>query len=96
MTGQQLVKHCPNSIHICRAANRGVISNGLFRRHITWRAQNFHCPRDGAFTLDQSRKAEIRQVRFTFLIEKNVSRFDIAMENSMFMCVMHYTRHLCD
>ena len=52
--------------------------------------------RDTAFRFDQSGKAEIGQMRFAFCIEQNVSRFDVPMQNSVFMRVMNSARDLRD
>ena len=35
-------------------------------------------------------------MRFALCIKQNVSRFDVAMENAVFMRVMHGACHLCD
>ena len=39
--------------------------------------------------LDQSRKAEVGQMRFAFCIEQNVSRFDVAMQNAVLVRVVN-------
>src|SRR5262249_37361519 len=41
-------------------------------------------------------ETKIGQVRFAFCIQQNVSRFDVAMEDSVFMRVMNSARDLCD
>ena len=35
-------------------------------------------------------------MRFAFCIQQNVSRLDVAMQNAVFMRVMHCARHLRD
>jgi hypothetical protein len=91
-----LVKYCAKSIDICDAAHCRVVSYGLFWRHVTGRAQNFHGARHRAFCLDQPRQPEVGQVRFTFLIEQYVSRLDVAMEDAVFMRVMDGSSDLRD
>ena len=71
-------------------------TGSLFRRHVTRRAHDFQRARDRALCFDQSRKTKIGEVRFAFCIEENVSRFDVAMQNAVFMRVMHRARHLRD
>jgi hypothetical protein len=91
-----LVKHRPKTVDVSGAADCSVISHRLFRRHVTWRAQNFQCARNGAFTLDQPRKAKVGQVRFAFAIEQDVSRFDVTMKNPVLVCVMNRARDFRD
>ena len=69
MAGEQLVKHCAESVNICRAGDPRVISHRLFRGHVAGRAQNFHRARDGAFGFDEPCQPEIGEMRFAFLIE---------------------------
>src|SRR5882724_8006923 len=35
-------------------------------------------------------------MRFALLIQQNVSRLDVSMQNTMFIRVMHSAGHLCD
>src|SRR6266567_5486245 len=94
MASKQLVEHGAKSVNVRRTCELAVVSNCLFRRHVTWRAQNFQRARDGAFCLDKSRQAEVGKMRFARCIEQNVARFDVAMENAAFMRVMNGARHL--
>ena len=55
LTGEQLVEHCTDSIDICDTADSGVVSHGLFRRHVTGRAQYIQSVRDAAFGFQQAR-----------------------------------------
>ena len=96
MSCQQLIKDSANFINICLAADRRVISHCLLRRHVTGRAQHFHRPRDRALRFDQSRQTKIGQMRFTFLIEQNVSRFDVTMKDAVLVGVMNRPRYLGD
>src|SRR5437667_12718142 len=96
MASQQLVEHRAKAINIGEAADGRVITYCLFRRHVTGRAQHFHRARDGALRLDQSCQSEVREVWFTFLVEQDVSRFDVAMKNVVLMSVINGARHLCD
>ena len=93
MTSEQLVKHCAKSIDVCGAADGRVVSDSLFRRHVTGRAQDFQRARDRAFRFDQSGQSEIGQMRFAFSIEQNVSRLDVAMQNAVLVRVMNSARH---
>src|SRR5439155_27052873 len=88
LTGQQLVKYCTKAIDICGPADGCIVSHRLFRRHVTPPAQNIQSLRDAAFGFQQARSAEIRQMRLSFCIKQNVSRLNVAMENSLFMRVM--------
>ena len=91
-----MVKHCAQSINIGRASELGVISDCLFRRHVTRRAQHFHRARDGALRFDQSRQPEIGEMWFAFCVEQNVSRLDVAMQNAVLVRVMNSARQLGD
>ena len=47
-------------------------------------------------SLNQPRKTEIGEMRFAFFIEQNVSRFYVAMQNAVFVRVMHGAGYLRD
>ena len=96
MPGQQLVEDGAKSINICRVGELRIVSHCLFRRHVTGRAQHFHRARDRALSLDQSRQTKIGQMRFAFLIEQNVSRFDVTMKDAVLVRVMNRPRYLGD
>jgi hypothetical protein len=68
----------------------------LLWRHVTWRAKYIQGVRNAAVGFDQPGKPKIGQMRFAFCIEQNVSRFDVAMQNAVFMRVMHSACHLGD
>ena len=51
MASEQLVKYSAKPVNICRSADARVITDSLFRRHVTGRAQNFHGARDRALCL---------------------------------------------
>ncbi len=44
----------------------------------------------------QPRQPEISQMRFAVRIEENVARFDIAMQHTMLVRVVHRARHFRD
>src|SRR4029077_1895290 len=88
MTSEQLVKHCAQSVDIRGASDPRVISHRLFRRNVTWSAQNFHRARDGTLCFDQSRQTEVGEMRFAFCVEQNVSGFDVSMEDTVFMRIV--------
>src|SRR5206468_3367959 len=43
---------------------------------------------------DESRQAKVGKMRFALLIQQNVSRLDVSMQNAVLMGVMHDARHL--
>src|SRR5215469_16418132 len=92
MTCQQLIKNRAKTVDVCHAGDSRVVAHCLFWRHVTRRAQHFHCPRDRTFCFDKSSQTKIGQMRFAFPIEQNVPRFDITMENAVLVSVMHSTR----
>src|SRR5439155_7393351 len=96
MASEQLVKHCAESVNICRASDACVISHRLFRRHVTWSAQNFHRARDGTLCFDQPCQPEIGEMRFAFLIKQDVPRFDVSMEDAVFMRIVNGPGQLGD
>ena len=96
MTCQQLIKHRTDSIHVCDGAHSIVIPHSLLGCHVTWRAQDFHRARDRALCLDQSREAEVGEMRFTFLIQQDISRFDVAMQNAVLVRIVNGACHLGD
>ena len=49
-----------------------------------------------AFGFDQAGQTEIGQMRFAFCIQQDVSRFDVAMQNAVFMSIMDCARQLRD
>ena len=46
--------------------------------------------------LDESREAEVGQMRFAFCVEQNVSWFDVAMKNAVLVRVVNSARYLRD
>jgi len=96
MASEQLVKHSAKSIDICDAADSGVVSHRLFRRHVTRRAQNFHRARDRTLCLDQSRKTKIGEMWFALCVEQDVSGFDVSMEDTALMRIMNCPGQLGD
>src|SRR5437667_6489314 len=96
MTCEQLVKHCAESVNIGRACDRCVVAYRLFWGHVAGSAQNFHRARDSALCLHQPRKAKIGQMRFALSIKQNVSWFDVAMQDVVFMGIMNGARYLGD
>src|SRR5438094_222230 len=96
MTGQQLVKHCAKSIDISGAVESVVISHSLFRRHVTGRAKHFERARYRAFCLDQSCESEVGQMRFTFLVNQNISWLDVTMKDVVLVRVVNSPRYLGD
>ena len=89
MGGQKLVKHCAKSINIRRVADGCIVAHSLFRRHVTGRAQYFHRARDRALCLNQPRQPEVGEVRFTFLIEQDISWLDVAMKNAVLVRIVN-------
>src|SRR6266550_3657263 len=73
MAREQLVKHCAKSVHIRCTCKLGVVTHGLFWRHVARCAQNFHRARDSAFHFDEACEPEIGEMRFALLVEQNVS-----------------------
>src|SRR5438046_10640212 len=89
MTSQQLVEHRAKAVYIRRARELGVVSHGLFWRHVARRAQHFHRSRDSALRLDQSCQPVVGEMRFTFLMKQNVSLVDVTMNDAVLGCVMN-------
>ena len=52
--------------------------------------------RHRALRLDQSRQAKVGQMWFAFLVEQDVSWFDVAMKNAVLVRVMNRPRYLRD
>src|SRR6266508_4612118 len=96
LTCQQLVKYCAEPIDICGAADSRVVSHCLLWRHVTWRAQNFQRARHRALRFDKSRKTEVGEMRFALLVQQNVSRLDVAMQNPVLMRVVNGACHFGD
>src|SRR5215510_15573598 len=96
MTGKQLVKHSAKTVHICCFADGGVISYCLLGRHVTGCAQHVQGAGESTFSFYETGKSEISQVRLTVGVDKNVTRFDVAMQNAVFMRVVNGARQLGD
>src|SRR5262249_19800933 len=96
MAGKQLIKDRAQSIDVGCACDCRIVSHCLFRRHVTWCTQHFQGACHCAFSLDKSRETKVGQMRFTFLVEQNVSRFDVAMKNPTLVRVMNCARDFCD
>src|SRR5439155_16058208 len=96
MISEQLVEHRTKSINIRGIAEFCVFTGSMLRRHVTGCAQRLTRARDCAFSFDQSRQAKVGQLRFAFCIEQNIPRFNISMQNPVFVRVMHSARDLCD
>src|SRR6476661_1969811 len=96
MASEQLVKDGAKSIDICDAADSGVVSYCLFRRHVTRRAQHFQRARDRTLRLDQSRKTKIGEMWFALCVEQDVSGFDVSVENAALMRIMNCPGQLGD
>src|SRR6266540_4070467 len=73
-----------------------VVSHCLLWRHVTWRAQNFQRARHRALRFDKSRKTEVGEMRFALLVQQNVSRLDVAMQNPVLMRVVNGACHFGD
>src|SRR5437870_4748205 len=93
MAGQKLVKHCTKPVNVCRGCESCVVAGSLFRRHVAWRPQNFLRARDGALCLDQPRESEVGKMRFTFLIKQNVTRLDVALQDTALMRIVDRACH---
>src|SRR5438874_13043072 len=96
MTCEQSVKHSAKSIDVCDAADSGVVSHCLFRRHVTRRAQHLQRARDRTLCLDQSRKTKIGEMWFDLCVEQDVSGFDVSMEDTALMRIMNGPGQLGD
>src|SRR6516165_12686777 len=96
MASEQLEKYCAQSIDVCHTADSRVVSQCLLWRHVAGRAQYFESARDSALSFNQSREPEVGQMRFAFLIEKNVSRFDVAVKDAVLVCVVNGARYFGD
>src|SRR6266513_4659933 len=96
MASEQLVKHCAQPVDIRGASDTRVISHRLFRRHVTWSAQNFQRARDRTLCLDQSRKTKIGEMWFALCVEQDVSGFDVSMEDTALMRIMNCPGQLGD
>ena len=96
MAGEQLVKTAPSPYTSVALVQLGVVTNRLFRRHVTGCAHHFHRARDRTFRFDQPRQSEIGQMRFAFCIQQNVPRLDVSMQYPVLMRVMDRARQLCD
>src|SRR6266496_5481036 len=96
MASEQLVKHCAESVNICRASDSRVISHRLFRRHVTRRAQYFQRARDRTLCLGEPCQPEIGEMWFALCVEQNVSRFDVSMEDAALMRIMNGPGQLGD
>ena len=81
-TSQQVIKNRAETVHICCCSDTARIGR-LFRRHVVRRAENRQRLREIAFALQPFRKAEVAHERFAGGIEKDISRLQIAMQNSV-------------
>ena len=96
MTCHQLVKNSAKTVDICDAADCCIVPHCLLWRHVTRCPQNIQRARHRALRFHQPRQSEVSEVRFAFSIEQNVSRFNVAMQNSVLMRVMNSACHLRD
>ena len=81
-TSQQVIKNRAETVHICCCSDTARIGR-LFRRHVVRRAENRQRLGEIAFALQPFRKAKVAHVRFAGGIEKDISRLQIAMQNSV-------------
>src|SRR5262245_64528959 len=92
MTGKQLIEHRAKSVDICRAANGCVVSHRLLWRHVTRCAQHVHTAGESTFFFYETGQSEISQMRRTVGVDKNVTRFDVAMQNAVFVRTVNGAR----
>ena len=93
-TGEKLIQNRAHSIDIGRAGRgRAFRAARLFRRDVTRRAHELRRARHRALGFDQPGQAEIGQMRLAFMVEQDVSRLDVAMEDAALMRVVHAARH---
>ena len=81
-TSQQVIKNRAETVDIgCRSHAARI--GRLFRRHVVWRAEDRKSLGEIAFALQPFRKAKVAHVRFASGIEEDISRLQIAMQNSV-------------
>src|SRR4029450_4233140 len=96
MSCEKLVKHCTKPVQICCAREFCGPPGCLFRRHVTGCAQHLQCACDRALRFNQAGETKVSQMWFAFFVEKDVSRFDVSMQNAVFVRVMYSACHLRD
>src|SRR5205823_736718 len=92
---KHVIENCAEAVDVGAAGN-GARVRRLFRRHVIRRPENGEGLRKIALTLQPFRKTEIAYEWFPSRIEKHVSGFEIAMQNSMLMCERDRARKFGD
>ena len=88
MTSEQLIEDGAEPVNIGRARELRDVSGGLLGRDVTRGSQDVAGLRDRAFRFHQARQPEVGQMRFALDVEQNISRLDIAMNDSALMRVV--------
>ena len=82
LTGEHLIKNCAERVNIGCCGQLFGPTRGLLGRHVARCPENIERIRDRAFLFDQTRQSEVGQMWFAILIEQNISRLDVAMQNA--------------
>ena len=91
--GEQFVQDDAKTVDIAAAIDAVSLAPRLFRRHVRRRAQHLTLRRHGDLTGLALGQAEVHQVRHVPLVQHDVGRFDIAVDDAALVGVLQGVRH---
>ena len=88
-TGQRLVKHRAQAVHVGRGGDIPRVSTRLLGRHVGRCAQDRVRVRQRAVFLYEFGQTEVSQVRLALGIKQNVAGLEIAMQHTTLMSIVN-------
>lgn len=94
LASKQLVEDRTQAVDIRRGRQAFALTRRLFGRHIGGCAEDGGTHRQAGIILRQLGQPEIRDMRFALIVEQDIGRLQIAMENAALVGVMNSAGNL--
>src|SRR6185436_16855805 len=82
---EQVIENRAERIHIAALADRTAFGGCLLWRDVVWRTEHLAAEREFSLFLETFGQTEVGHARFVGLIDEDVRRLEIAMENTAFV-----------
>ena len=86
--GEQLVQHDPEAPHVAAGIHAGVGADGLLGTHVGRRSQHLAFGRHRGVAAIALGHAEVHQARHLLLVEHDVGRLDVAVDDAALVGIM--------
>ena len=92
LASEQFVEDRSQTVRVCSRGELPGTARGLFRRHISRRAEHGSADGQTRVILHQFGQSEIGDVRLALIVEEDIGRLQVAVQNAALMRVVNCAR----